>query len=142
MVGAFPRLEQFDADDLFMVGADYGWSIFMLGAFRNSVSYLWLEHPGRKVWSKFLVGTKSGLEYFDDAPTINLLQTGFSSNQKRPINFRARSEDEYSSVEIILRQVGFKVSSRTFDASVPSVAWAKVEAKVGKREPDSSLNTA
>ena len=33
MVGAFPRLEQFDADDLFMVGADYGWSKSMVGAF-------------------------------------------------------------------------------------------------------------
>ena len=59
MVRAFSRLEQLDSDiaDYGWSGLwleqIYGWSIFMVGAFRNSVSYLWLEHPepSKKSWS-------------------------------------------------------------------------------------------
>ena len=77
MVGAFPRLEQFDADDLFMVGADYGWSKSMVGTF-SWLEHLWLEHfhswsslilmnqimvGADYGWSKSMVGAFSCLEH-------------------------------------------------------------------------------
>ena len=59
MVGVLTRLEQLYSDveaygwSRLWLEQFYGSSIFMVGAFRNSVSYLWLEHPGRSKKSNF-----------------------------------------------------------------------------------------
>ena len=67
MVGAFPRLEQFDADDLFMVGANlwlehfHGWSIYGWSISTVGVAWFWWI----KLWlEQIMVGANLWLEHF------------------------------------------------------------------------------